>query len=275
MISRRTFLRSPGSLLGPPLRIARPVAVESLKVSLAMEFANARHLCDAPDGTRICLEDWKTSGYPIRVVELGMWKTIYTGRFQQRALEVEFFADGQALFLDFAWGKGGFGARQIVVDIKSGGHTTRMHDIDPVHYFESMRPIENRELLVTHYGMPGLRMEWLSRIGFSAYQELQRTTLPSEPSSDLDGSEGVAISPDGKLLAVSVREAGKKGDVLPGAHIYDVTSGARIAAVVHDRIPPGRRQWLVAHCGVSFTSDGRYLVTSGMVTKVWNICGAP
>jgi len=87
----------------------------------------------------------------------------------------------------------------------------------------------------------------------------------------IDGKEGIAISPDGKTLAVVVREPGQRGEVSPTVHIYDVASGTKLTVVVHDRIPKGRRQFLEAGCGVAFTSDGKYLITSGMLTKVWRI----
>lgn len=373
MISRRTLLCSSGSLLGLRSAFAQPMTADSLKVTLAREFAHARLLHVSPDGTKLCLEDWNTSGYPIRVVELGTGKIIFIGGFRQRALEVGFFADGQALFLGFAGGKGGVGARQIMVDLKSGEATTRTYNTEVSQYFEFFQPIHERELLVTHYAKPGLNVEWLARFESSPYHELQRAKLSAGLSDSasistalsddrsvavyifdgnlvmrrtrdleilwtrdieagfgtrplrvsahgdyvvasvgrptggkfdfgrpgrftypglfiglydgktgdeltrlpLDGSQGPAISPDGKLLAVSVCEAGRKGDVLPAVHLYNVASGARIATVFHDRIPPGRHQWLVAGCSGSFTADGRYLVTAGMVTKVWNLGEAP
>jgi DNA-binding beta-propeller fold protein YncE len=85
------------------------------------------------------------------------------------------------------------------------------------------------------------------------------------------GKYGIAISPDGGFVAVVTDEPGDKGSVLPTVHIHDSVSGARLASVVHDRIPKGRRQVLLSGCAVAFTSDGKYLVTTGMVTKVWSL----
>jgi hypothetical protein len=87
----------------------------------------------------------------------------------------------------------------------------------------------------------------------------------------LNGTEWVALSPNGKLIAVAGRESGTNGETLPTVHIHEVSSGARLASVTHDRIKRGRHQWLVAGCTIGFTSDGKYLVTSGMSTKVWTL----
>ncbi len=87
----------------------------------------------------------------------------------------------------------------------------------------------------------------------------------------ISGTDGLALSPDGKLIAVIALEAGRKGELLPTVHIHEVSSGRRLASIVHDYIKSGRRQFLEAGCGVVFTADGKYMVTSGMVTKVWEI----
>jgi hypothetical protein len=369
MFSRRGFVRSSASLLGSLLArgwSAEPTAPDSLKVTLVQQFPNARLVSVSPDGTHLCLEDWKISGYPLRVVEVATWRTIYTGAFHIRALAAGFFADGEALFLDFPGGKGQLAHRQIVVDIRTRERTEQMRQLDPFEYFEQTSPMDDRTLLVAHYrqrpNQPSY-LQWLARVKFPGYAELARVELHSEandPTSRADigisadhkllfhffdsaivcrrsedltvlwthpiekglaafptisahgdyvatgiarstsdgqvfhytylyvsvydrktgveiarlpisGKEGIAISPDGKLLAVVVRESGENGEVVPTVHIYDLPSGVSVATVVHDRIPKGRRQFLEAGCGVAFTSDGKYLITSGMVTKVWRI----
>ena len=83
------------------------------------------------------------------------------------------------------------------------------------------------------------------------------------------GTEGIALSPDGKFIAVVAREHGDKGELVPTVYIHDVQSGQKLASVAHGRVKSGRRQFLEAGCTVAFTSDGKYLVTSGMGTKVW------
>jgi hypothetical protein len=87
----------------------------------------------------------------------------------------------------------------------------------------------------------------------------------------LRGTDGIALSPDGNLVAVAVREPGTNGKVVPTVHIYEVSSGQEVASVAHDRVKNGRHQFLEAACTVAFTSDGEYLVTSGMTTKVWKL----
>ena len=85
------------------------------------------------------------------------------------------------------------------------------------------------------------------------------------------GTDGIALSPDGKLVAVVERSIGKDHVAIPKINIYEVASGQQLASVTHDQISSGRRQFLESGCTVSFTSDGKYLITSGMLTKVWSL----
>ncbi len=90
----------------------------------------------------------------------------------------------------------------------------------------------------------------------------------------LDGTEGLAISPDGKLVALGSKISGPRNiDLAVG--IYEVASGRKVATVLHDSVAPGRYQRLVANFDViQFTPDGRYLVTSGNNhVKIWELGG--
>ena len=58
--------------------------------------------------------------------------------------------------------------------------------------------------------------------------------------------------------------------------IYDIASRRLVATGTHDRVPPGRFQILNGvfdnDDGIQFTSDGKYLATSGNNrVKVWEI----
>jgi hypothetical protein len=86
-----------------------------------------------------------------------------------------------------------------------------------------------------------------------------------------NGTSGLAISPDGKLVAAVVLAGGKKGEVVPTVQVYSLSSGELLASVVHDHIRSGRHQFLNAGCVPAFTSNGKYLVTSAMTTKVWKL----
>jgi hypothetical protein len=92
--------------------------------------------------------------------------------------------------------------------------------------------------------------------------------------ADVHFDQALALSPDGKLLAVGQRAPsgdGQNVDLL--VDIYDIASGDRVARELHCRVPPGRYQNLSGSFGpVAFTADGRYLVTSGYDrTKIWEI----
>ena len=83
--------------------------------------------------------------------------------------------------------------------------------------------------------------------------------------------EGMAVSPDGSLIALSGRQGGRNGEVSSTVHIRDISSGVELLSVVHDRITRGRHQWLKAGCVATFSSTSEYLITSGMTTKLWRL----
>ena len=92
----------------------------------------------------------------------------------------------------------------------------------------------------------------------------------------IDGTDWIALSTDGGLIAVVSHERGEKGAVVPAAPIYETSSGRKVASVVHGPVKQGRHQRLEAGITVAFTSDGKYLITSGMATRGWSLGeGAP
>lgn len=88
----------------------------------------------------------------------------------------------------------------------------------------------------------------------------------------LNGHEGIALSPDGSVLAVGRTVPVTRGGYTLTAELFDTVSGRRIAALEHDRF---------AHIdlarfsgfgwqGLQFTGDGKYLITSTVDrTRVW------
>ncbi len=78
------------------------------------------------------------------------------------------------------------------------------------------------------------------------------------------------ISPDGKLLAVvHVQREGNEWAIK--INIYSSSSGERLASILHDRIGNADKTKLPAYTNVHFSSDGRFLVTTGINTKIWRI----
>jgi WD40 repeat protein len=84
----------------------------------------------------------------------------------------------------------------------------------------------------------------------------------------LRGRDGMAISPDGKLLAIS--QPAFNDQPKPTVHIYDISSNRQVGEVTH---PPVRGNVRMAGMIAStFTPDGSYLITSGVNdTRVWRI----
>ena len=84
----------------------------------------------------------------------------------------------------------------------------------------------------------------------------------------LKGIDGIALSPDGKLVAVVKRSIGKDRVAVPTINIYKYGIWATTGFSGHmTELRGGRRQFLESGRTVSFTSDGKYMVTSGMTHK--------
>lgn len=85
--------------------------------------------------------------------------------------------------------------------------------------------------------------------------------------------EGLAISPDGKLLAVGYRIAlpPKRFGTQPTVLLFDIASGKKLATLIHDQFPDGGREFLYAGVNVFFLPDNKHLITSGLNTKIWEI----
>jgi WD40 repeat protein len=96
-------------------------------------------------------------------------------------------------------------------------------------------------------------------------QELQRLKA--------SGTDGVAVSPDGALIAAAHVVATREGSV-PTVFLIKAATGDQIAAVRHDlvRANPFMNAGFEIH-GVEFTSDGRYLITATHDTRIWDLSG--
>lgn len=89
----------------------------------------------------------------------------------------------------------------------------------------------------------------------------------------VNGYAGLALSPDGELIAAGRRTMNAKTrEVQLFVDLYNVGSAKPFASLLHDTVPPGREQSLNAgfgYYGIQFTSDGTYLITSSNRVKVW------
>jgi hypothetical protein len=94
----------------------------------------------------------------------------------------------------------------------------------------------------------------------------------------INGFAGLAISPGGKFLAVGERIEAKADpqDVQLLVSLFEIASGKQVARFVHDHFHIGRGEWVNSHFGtngIQFTGDGKYLVTSSIHAKVWELEG--
>jgi hypothetical protein len=86
----------------------------------------------------------------------------------------------------------------------------------------------------------------------------------------IEFKHGIALSHDGKLLAVGEAARSESGGFESRARIYEVESGKEVATVVHEKVGNLFNAGIVR--GIHFTPDGRYFITSGNNNvKIWAI----
>jgi len=115
--------------------------------------------------------------------------------------------------------------------------------------------------------------------------------LPSQTNPDIflfDGRDGtpgtrvgatleveaLAISPDHRLLAIAENLPPPRinGNTQANVILFDTGTGKELARVIHDEFRPRKNpDHSIRADGLRFTSDGKYLVSSGLHTKVWEI----
>jgi outer membrane protein assembly factor BamB len=85
--------------------------------------------------------------------------------------------------------------------------------------------------------------------------------------------QSLALSPDHRFLAIGQNlPPYANGDTQANVIVYDIGSGKELTRVVHDQFRAHRNpDHSIRADGLRFTSDGKYLVSSGLHTKVWEI----
>jgi hypothetical protein len=109
-------------------------------------------------------------------------------------------------------------------------------------------------------------------------EELARFPVDGDEVTRLpvDSIDRVAISPDGKLLAVGQRLHldGEPSGTQPTVHVFDIATRKKVATLIQDQLRQGgaRQESLISSFScIQFTPDGKYLVTSTINTKVWEM----
>ncbi|MEQ1884940.1 MAG: hypothetical protein ABL967_07750 [Bryobacteraceae bacterium] len=84
---------------------------------------------------------------------------------------------------------------------------------------------------------------------------------------------GLAVSPDGRYLAIGVA-AKDKSDLVPTVRVHEISSGRSVEVLTHDRVPVGKdasSRAAFGPRGIQFTVDGKFLLTSTMHTRAWQL----
>jgi hypothetical protein len=144
-------------------------------------------------------------------------------------------------------------------------------------------PLKAHKLAVSaeggHVAAFATNSQWIPGQSESLIFVYEGKTGSLEARLSLKGTDGSAISPsgnnfgispDGKLISVTDIQ-GENNEWVVRIHIHRASTGKRLATVLHDKVNNRRGSKLPAYTSSYFTSDGRYLVTSGINTKIWSI----
>jgi hypothetical protein len=86
------------------------------------------------------------------------------------------------------------------------------------------------------------------------------------------GTEAIAISPSGTLLAVGEAVREKNGDAVLKVHLRDARSGQELTTLVLDRVKRGQSQFINSGIRIEFTADASYVITSANNSvKAWRM----
>jgi len=139
------------------------------------EFAASSVRAISPDGTKLCVEDWKERGYPIRVLEIGTWRIVYTGSFEARTYGADFFADSQTVLVGYPI------AARAIVDLRTGQRTLSRDAYNARdHQGDSFAPAGDRTLLKKHWQSPPYETTTLSLVELPDYREIVKVPYATE-----------------------------------------------------------------------------------------------
>ena len=232
MLSRRDWMRLTCSLAGSLWATrgeARTRVAPGLSVELTKEFPHSKAIALSPDGTKLCLEDWKSPSYPTSIVEVGTWRTIYratvedpSSRRGQDALPrlpariglARFFADNQRLLWDIPPAAGEDRHRLTILDVATGERSERWAPLISVDRgtYDAFYPLEKRIVLVEHYeGRPRSETTTLALVDFSDNREIRKVLYATKARApklqagtlELSGEYHFRLSDDLRVLAYS------------------------------------------------------------------------
>ncbi len=196
-----------------------PAAPSSVKLSLAREFPKSSMRALSPDGIKLCLEDWSERGYPVRVLDIGDWSTLYNGRFHSRTLGIGFFGDSETLLVQAlassphqtcGVGKGNCAQDIVILDLRTGQRTERVVPFgDLTTVGKRYYPVGDRTLLEAQYEGRPTQTETLALVQLAADREIVkvpyatqlRMPRPVVSGIALSTEYGFSISDDRKILA--------------------------------------------------------------------------
>jgi len=211
-----------------------------------VRFADGSKIAEAPFATRARVPLDATKAFPY------LGESINTYRLSADAKVLVYAFDDvlvcrDAASLNLSWTRVEQGMRCLDLAVSAAGDFVAVAFVD-AGYMNKSRSDRKAETYYTavYDGQSG--------------REIARLPIFAE--------DHMAISPKGDLLAV-VKPEGSNGVAKPTVYLHELPSGRVLTSVVHDEIKGSSP--LGKGCIVEFTSDGKYLVTAGMTTKIWSI----
>jgi hypothetical protein len=169
-----------------------------------MEFPTSSLRAISPDATKLCIEDWKEPGYPLRVVELGTWRTVYTGRFASRTVGADFFADSLTLLVGYPI------ASQAIVDLTTGNRILRSDSYNPrQHEGDNYGVAADRTLIHRHWESPpsGYETKTLAIVALPDFREVVKVPYATQPRRPRPVRGGMLLNTEGPLVLADNRKA--------------------------------------------------------------------
>lgn len=203
-VTRRSVLSL--SALSGCLLTLRASQQEHSSLQLLKDLGNSSVKAVSPNGKLLLIEDWTEPGFPLRILEVGTWRSFPLGSFEYRTLGAEFFGDGSAVLVTQVANRGETGYRMTAVEFETGKRTQWVQRSNGGADPWQIRPAFDRMMLRTRYARTGRALIEMRLIAYPELQEMEREEFTYTNSSPGAGS-WEAFSGDRNIWVCVFRDA--------------------------------------------------------------------